>query len=227
MQDRIEPPILLSRLMTFVFAGAIVVLGVLGITLYKMFPLTRPQVFFLMTQPRENLEITLSELPPTDDNFKWYTRAFIREYIKARNEIVPDGRVMLRKWNNTEDGVVHTWSTPAVYAAFTQTNMWTALMNNTPDFEFSCSVEFENGAVQPRTSDYKTWAVNFKYFCEDSGGQTDKKDYTIIVKLEMDDNATLKWSDRLDNPLGIRVAEYTVESGNGDPLNTGYLASGN
>ncbi len=224
MQDRIEPPILLSRLVVFLFAGAVVVLAALGFTLYKMFPLNRPQVYFLMTQPRENLEITLTELPPTDENMKWFMRAFIREYIKARNEITPDSRAMLRKWNNDENGVVHTWSTPDVYAAFTQTNMWTALMNNTPDFEFSCSVEFENGAITPRTAD--TFAVSFKYFCEDSGGQTDKKDYTIIVKLQMDDNATLKWSDRLDNPLGLRVSEYKIESGNGDPLNTGYLASG-
>ena len=42
----------------------------------------------------------------------------------------------------------------------------------------------------------------------------------------MEDNATIKWSDRLDNPLGIRVSEYEIESENGDPLNTGYLANG-
>lgn len=224
MQDRIEPPILLSRLMTFVLAGAIVVLGVLGFTLYKMFPLNRPQVFFLMTQPREDQQVIVSELSTNDENVKWYKRAFIREYIKARNEIVPDGRIMLRKWNNDVTGIVHTWSTPAVYNAFTRTNMWNALMNNTPDFEFSCSVEFENGAVTPRTSD--TYAVKFKYFCEDSGGQTAKKDYTIILKLQMDDTTELQWSDRLDNPLGIRVSEYRVESGNGDPLDTGYLDDG-
>ncbi len=224
MQDRIEPPILLSRLMTFVLAGAIVVLGVLGYTLYKMFPLNRPQVFFLMTQPREDQKIMVSGLATTDENIKWYKRAFIREYIKARNEIVPDGRVMLRKWNNDATGIVHTWSTDAVYDAFTQTNMWNAIMNSAPDFEFSCSVEFENGAVTPRTAD--TFAVKFKYFCEDSGGQTAKKDYTIVLKLQMDDTATLQWSDRLDNPLGVRVSEYRVESGNGDPLDTGYLDDG-
>ena len=26
----------------------------------------------------------------------------------------------------------------------------------------------------------------------------------------------MKWADRLNNPLGIRVSEYTVESVNGD-----------
>ena len=52
MADRIEPPILLSRLMTFVFAAALVVVVVLVVTLAKMFPLNRPQIFFLTTQPR-------------------------------------------------------------------------------------------------------------------------------------------------------------------------------
>ena len=40
----------------------------------------------------------------------------------------------------------------------------------------------------------------------------------------MDDGTEIKWSDRLNNPLGIRVSEYEIESGNGDPLDTGYLA---
>lgn len=51
MQDRVEPPILLSRLMVFVFAAMLVVLLVMVATLYNMFPLNRPQVFFLMTAP--------------------------------------------------------------------------------------------------------------------------------------------------------------------------------
>ena len=39
----------------------------------------------------------------------------------------------------------------------------------------------------------------------------------------MADGTTMKWVDRLNNPLGVRVSEYIIESGNGDPLDTGYL----
>jgi len=42
----------------------------------------------------------------------------------------------------------------------------------------------------------------------------------------MDNDTKLKWSERLDNPLGVRVSEYRIESGNGDPLDTGYLDDG-
>lgn len=222
MQNRVEPPILLSRLMIFVFATMLVVLGALGVTLYNMFPLDRPQVFFLMTAPKNDLKMVMREMVPNDTNLDAFKYAFIREYIRARNEIVPNAREMRTKWNNGPDGVVYSWSTPDVYNAFTQTNMWNAWMSEIPDFEFSCSVEFETGAIEPRIEGTE-YAVSFKYFCSDSNRQMDKKDYTIKIKLTMDDGTEMKWADRLNNPLGIRVSEYVIESGNGDPLDTGYL----
>jgi len=223
LQNRIEPPILLSRLMLFVFTTMLVVLVVMLVTVYNMYPLNRPQVFFLMTAPQDNLTVVLRELVPVDENLDNFKRTFIREYIRARNEIVPNAAEMREKWNNADNGVVYEWSTQDVYNAFTQTNMWNAWMGGVPDFEFSCSVEFDNGAISPRGND--VYSVKFRYFCSDSNRQMDKKDYTIQLKLEMEDNATIKWDERLDNPLGIRVSEYTIESGNGDPLDTGYLAS--
>ncbi len=210
----VEPPVLLSRLLTFVFSGALVMVLVLVVTLVKMFPLNRPQIFFLTTQPRADLEIRLHAVAPDAENIDIYKRSFIKEYVKARNEIIPNVGVMRRKWSNTADGIVNTWSTPDVYAGLTQTNMWTAFMNDVPDVEFYCPVEFNS--IAPRAPD--TYAVNFTYFCTNSDGQNDKKDYTIIIRLESDENPTIKWGDRLSNPLGIRVAEYRVESGNGDPL---------
>ena len=227
MKTRVEPPILLSRLLIFVFAAMIVVLGVLGVTLYNMYPLDRPQVFFLMSAPRNDLRVILREMVPNDGNLDNFKRSFIREYIRARNEIVPDAREMRTKWNNDIDGVVYAWSTPEVYNQFVQTNMWNAWMSGTPDFEFSCSVEFDTSnapAIEPRNEANNEYAVSFKYFCSDSNRQMDKKEYKIKIKLDMADGTTINWADRLNNPLGIRVSEYVVESGNGDPLDTGYLA---
>ena len=221
MQDRVEPPILLSRLLTFTFVAMLVVLCALVVTLYNMYPLNRPQVFFLTTSPKSDLQILLYEMVPNDENLNRYKRAFIREYLKARNEIVPNANVMRTKWNNGIDGVVYEWSSQDVYNEFTKTNMWNAWMSGLPDFEFSCSVEFGNNAFEPYSEN--VYLVNFYYFCSDSDRQMDKKEYKIRIKLDVDDSATIKWSDRINNPLGIRVSEYEIESGNGDPLNTGYL----
>lgn len=223
MPDRVEPPILLSRLMTFVFAAMLVVVGVLGVTLYNMYPLDRPQVFFLLSAPKNDLQVVLRKMIPNDENMDIYKRSFIREYIRARNEIVPDAKEMLTKWNNDADGVVYAWSTPEIYSEFTQTNMWNAWMSELPDFEFSCSVEFDTGAIKPLNIENNEYTIDFRYFCADSDRQMNKKEYKIKIKLDMGDGTEMKWSERFNNPLGIRVSEYEIESGNGDPLNTGYL----
>ena len=118
MPDRIEPPVLLSRLLTFVFATMLVVLVAMVVTLYNMYPLDRPQVFFLMSAPKNDLQVVLREMLPIDENLDNFKRTFIREYIKARNEIVPNANEMRTKWTNDANGVVYTWSTPDVYNAF-------------------------------------------------------------------------------------------------------------
>lgn len=224
MQNRIEPPILMSRLLTLVFAATMVVVVTMVITLAKLFPLNRPQVFFLWTQPHETIEVKLAELPPVDENLDRYKKAFIREYIKARNEITPSIADVRKKWSNDENALVRAWSNDNVYNEFTQTALWNALMSEIPDFEFACPVEFTTGAIVPRSGD-DTYAVNFRYFCVNNDGQIAPKDYTIVLRLDMGEGKKMKWADRLNNPLGIRVAEYTVESVDGntndktDPLN--------
>ena len=69
-------------------------------------------------------------------------------------------------------------------------------------------------------------AVSFRYFCENNNRQTVKKDYTILIKIEIENK--LKWSERLQNPLGMKVVEYSIETGGNDPLdfNLGYNLSG-
>lgn len=176
-----------------------------------------------MSVPKNNLQIVLTEMQPSDENIEPYKRAFIQEYVKARNEIIPNINVMRTKWNNDLNGIVYTWSNQNVYNEFTKTSMWNALMSSIPDFEFSCSVEFDNNAIEPRTND--TYAITFRYFCSDINGQSDKKEYKIKIKLENEKN--LKWVDRVNNPLGIRVSEYEILSGNGDPLDTGFLEDTN
>lgn len=217
LAERIEPPVLLSRLMTFVFAGALVVAAVLFVTLIKLYPLDKTQIFFLTTQPRSGMEITLTDFTPNASNLETYKQAFVREYIKARNEIISSAAAMRRKWANGPDGLVYIWSDTNVYKSFMNTGMWTAYMNDVMDFEMSCRVEF-TGITAPRREN--TYAVSFRYFCTDNNGQDLSKDYTIAVKVETQN--TIKYTDRLQNPLGIRVVEYNVENGD-DPLDFNWI----
>ena len=217
MQNRVEPPILLSRLLTLVFAATLVVLVVLLVTLYNLFPLDRPEVFFLRSSNANNTEITLTQVMPDGEDLERYKRAVITEYIKNRNEIVPTVRTMKKNWDG-QNGVVKTTSTEDVFADFWNTSMYQEFLLNNANFDFSCSVEFPSGSVNRYTTDGSTYTVDFKWFCTNSYGQTDRKDYRIKITLVTDDVQSMKWADHMENPLGLRVAEYSVESGDGDPL---------
>ncbi len=218
MQNRVEPPILLSRIMMFVLATALVVLATLGITVYKMFPLNRPQIFFLTTVVRDNLDVRLVQMQPKSENLDRYTKAFVREYIRHRNEIFSNPNAMHQKWNSN-NGAVRIMSTDQVYADFTDTDMFNAIMSEAPNF--NCLVNFDGAPMYMASED--VYQVKFRYFCTDNAGQTAPKDYTIKLKLETEDNTKIQWADRIDNPLGIRVSKYEVVSENGDPLDTGFL----
>lgn len=217
MQNRIEPPVLLSRLLIFVFAGAVVVTFVMFMTLGKMFPLNRPEVFFITTKPENASVIQINELPPDNQNLDLYKQAFVMEYVRVRNEIEQNTALMRQKWGSA-DGVIAMWSTPNVYRAFQKTGLYTAIMQDYPDFAFKCVVNFRGRPLQLKPNLY---TVKFEYYCSDNNGQTDKKDYTINVGVAMDDAAQVKWAERLNNPLGVRVSEYVVDGG-ADPLDTVY-----
>jgi len=212
--------------MALVFAAAIVVLGVMGITLWRMFPLTRPQVFFLITQSRPNMAIRL--YAPSSKRLKTDTalfeQSFIKEYVKARNEIFPVRDVMHRKWGTHADGVVKSWSDDKIYNAFANTPAWQQLMQTNAVIDFTCTVEFDSPAIVDRNIQMHEYEVRFNYICVNSDGQRITKQYKIIVQLDMnasDDasaNASIKWGDRLNNPLGVRVIKYDVEDNGTDPL---------
>lgn len=223
MSNRVEPPVLLARLMTFVFATAVVVLAVLIITLTRMFPLERPQIFFLATAPRDNLEVVLVEVPPVDANMEQYKNAFVREYVRHRNEIFANPNAMQEKWVG-ENSIVRKMSSNDVYKDFTQTKMFTAIVSKLPGFDFHCPVNFKGAPVHMTSDD--AYNVQIRYFCKDnSTGQTIQKDYTIKIKLEESKDKKIRWGERIENPLGLRVVEYTIVEGDGDPLNTGFRAA--
>ena len=227
MQNRIEPPILLSRIMTFVLATALVVLGALAITIYNMFPLNRPQVFFLMSTIRDNQDVRLVEMQPQSENTDRYKQNFVREYIRYRNEIFANANEMNKKWNS-EDGIVRIMSTDDTYANFANSILFNEVMSNSiSNIPVQCAVFFD-GAPMHMPSDSKnldTYQSKIRYLCADNTGRELKKDYTIRMKILTQDGTQIKWADRIENPLGLKVAEYTIVSGDGDPLNTGFLAT--
>lgn len=232
MSERIEPPILISRLMTLVMATALVVLGVLVWTLDKMFPLNRPQVFFLTTQNIRDKELTLTKMPT--ENLDAYKHQFIREYVRERNEIVPDISKMREKWAYSDDGVVKTRSTDAVFGKFVMTDMVNIIRQDLDEaFDISCAVEYPAGRLSVvsdvNSHDANTYIVTFTYVCNYGplGDMEYRKPYKLRVKLESNAGNAVRWAERMENPLGFRISDYNVIDAAGnimdleqnDPLN--------
>ena len=192
------------------------VLFVLFMTLGNMFPLNRPEVFFITSRPANSTIVQVSDFPPNGANMDAYKMAFVMEYVRVRNDVENNTAYMRQKWG----GVMSSWSTPRVYAEFQSTQMYTAITNAVPDSGFTCTVDFLSRPLALKDNQY---TVRFRYSCADKNGQTDKKDYTIVVGLGIIDNAAVPWTETLNNPLGLVVNKYEIQGGTGDPLNTGFV----
>ena len=219
MTTRTEPNVLQTRITMFILTGLVVTFGVLGTTVYSMFPLDRPQIFFLRTSNRENQDVqVVNYIPKSDEALKNYKITFVNEYIQHRNEIYANQNAMQKKWNSN-DGAIRIWSDDAVYNAFSKTNAFRKYMSNTtPDK--TCSVIITETlplTVDVRIENKERYQVGINYRCIDIYGNTTDKSYKIHVDITTD-KTKLKWKNRLDNPLGLKVTQYKVVDGQTDPL---------
>lgn len=224
MADVVKPPVLVSRTLTFVLAASIAVLATLLFSLYKMVPLTRPEVFFLMNQSRANYVLKQpnpkdSKNPKKEKQIQdEYIKGFIRTYIIARNSLEDSRFATIERWNS----IVKPWSSKSVYDAFTDTDAYNDVMDNNEN-NIVCSVDFSNGNVVPQ---FKSYRVTFERTCFDknSGRQIGPKSYKIDIEiqsyLDNDSDKMLSYLEDLrTNPLGIQITEYKVLTATGtDPL---------
>jgi len=227
----IEASSLSSRLFTFVLAACLTTLVVLIVTLAGMFPLERAQIFFLTSRPADNQIIAIQNFDMNRGSLDTYKQQFIREYIIARNQIMPSNHVMRARWR--VGGLVHSYSSLPVFQEFVRTRFWHAVMEGRHEpLTFRCDVTFDRIAPRGRTPDAETFAVTFRHICRiddafitpDFAGQECSKTFTMAVTVEFLPN--IRWDERLDNPLGLRVIGYTTEDGGNDPLNPLGISEG-
>lgn len=225
MPKVIQPPVLMSRILMFVFATSVVVLCAMALALMKMMPLERPEVFFL-----QNRTVAVNTvIEPMDANslnnaaLREYEEGFIREYIIVRNTLSGNIAQTQKNWAT----VIKPWSSNRVYGALTRTALYSEYASSNQPPMISCSVNFtdnnkDQAVVKTGTNEY---VATFVWVCENIGGQSAQKNYKIRLKIQsvLDEkslDAAQKLNKLRDNPLGVRVVEYTVLDGNGDPLDS-------
>ena len=229
MTKIVEPPVLMSRILAFVLASSIVVLGALAFVLMKMIPLERPEVFFLFT-PTRSANVVIAPLVPDSGNkiaFNRYKEGFVREYVISRNTLSTVPGITRKNWSR----IVHPWSSNKVFASMSKTSLYKefALGDQLP--KVSCTVNFSsqnNDEPVLRMND-DTYNVKFTWVCKNIGGQTTQKNYKIQIRIKSDldekVSGTLENLEKLrDNPLGLQVVQYESLGGSGfssgDPLNS-------
>ncbi len=227
MAKVIEPPILMSRILAFVLAASIVVLAALGFVLYKMIPLERPEVFFLINATR-SVNVVIEPFDANNANntsIENYKRGFIREYIIARNELNANPIITRNNWNN----IVKPWSGNTVYKNFTSTSLYRKYMRNTQPQNVSCYVDFSDpehsdAIIKTNRNDY---TVYFRWICKNISGQPTTKNYKIQIKIQTDldkrISGTMENLEKLKiNPLGIQVTQYKIQDDK-DPLSSDVI----
>jgi type IV secretory pathway component VirB8 len=204
--------------MTFVFASALAAVLVLILSISRISPLDRTQIFFLTTSPRDLSEIRIKKYTPNANDMRFYKESFIREYIRQRNDIFPSLDAMQRKWREQ----VFFWSSVDVYSAFTKTNAFNAIMSGEVQIDFRCFTEMLREGVTPLETDATTgverFMASFRYVCANQEGTLTSEDYSVLIGVRLQD--TVQWSERLQNPLGVYVTEYKLMDNAVDPLNT-------
>ncbi len=231
MAKVIEPPVLLSRVLTFVFATSVVVLVTMIVALVKMLPLERPEVFFLWTNNSSvnPVNTVIEPLVPDSANeqaLDIYEKGFVREYVINRNTLLSNPALTIKNWTN----VIKPWSSNRVYSALMRTESYKEYTSGDIPSNFYCSVNFsDKNKEQPvvktsRNTKYSEYTVAFAWVCKNSGGQITTKNYKIRIRIQsiLDDKVSkpLENLNKLrDNPLGIVVTDYTVLNDN-DPLDS-------
>lgn len=217
----------MSRILSFVLTGTVVVLGVLTFSLIKLIPLERPEVFFLRQQTRSPNMIIVPMDPSNERMLRFYYYGFIREYIIARNTLVPgiDANITRDNWAN----VVKPWSSKEVFEQFQDTRLYKKYTFDTIPPALLCSVNFDNTNKERSIVDMPggRYEVKFIWVCKDenSGRQTIQKNYKIQIRIQSDLESKVSGAlDNLEilrkNPLGIQIVEYKIKDDQDDPLNS-------
>ena len=136
MAKIVEPPVLTSRILAFMLAASVVVLGVLVVTLIKMVPLERPEVFFVSASSALS-NVSIKGMEPDAAMTRSYEEGFIREYIIARNTLYQNTETTRNNWTR----IVKPWSSSDVFANLTKTGLYRVYAKENQLQPIECNVQ--------------------------------------------------------------------------------------
>lgn len=187
------------------FAIAFFVSGTLNVSLAWAFitilPLKEVLPVLVTTTDKSEQIVRMQPFTRTMAGMTAMTEKLVREYVVMRHTMVLDDAEMTRRWG--ADGDIWRYSTTDEYERFMlQTRpTWEALKQR----QVSRSVEIVSSSqISPGY-----WQVEFTVTERENNALTSRNNYVASLRA-LYEPTTVRYDERLLNPLGFHVANYTI-----------------
>ncbi|MCQ2914927.1 MAG: VirB8/TrbF family protein [Alphaproteobacteria bacterium] len=197
-----------ARAFAIVSAVALCANLVLIIAIMRLFPLQRTEPFLLSFQSSDKQFATIRRLPKDMSTEEVLSEALIRQYVMLRNTMVADLEEMKTRWG--EDGPVRWMSSNKVFKIFSDAKKdW---LERIRIDGLTREVRIESVV---RTPTPNIWFVDImtKDMLPESD-QPETQSWRIIVEIDYfyREKRIITYSDRLQNPLGFTIVNYSIQS---------------
>lgn len=195
-----------ARAFAIVFAVSLCCNLILTYVIIKIMPLYRVEPYLFTFQDKEEQVYRVEQVQKIYE-YKYLTEIFVREYILLRNTFVNDEKEMRERWEPGSN--LQEMSGRRVYDEFKKNMADKALelireRNLTRNIKISSVTE-----VGPKNNVGMVWQVEFRV--EDMMPDDEMPQVSVwIANLTIRYiNKTVRFGERLKNPLGFTVVEYS------------------
>ena len=195
-------------------AAAVVAVGsfctniILLIALFNLSPLVRTNPFFLTFQNKNAQVVTIEKPDIGESILPTITENMIRQYLVARNDIPADTTELAARWS--AEGPVRWMSSDAVFAAF-RSEVQSVLQRIEANH---LTRQVKIASVLKQQTDYRgveLWVASITLTeMSDDSPQPRETHWTVVLQIAYQPRDVI-WADRLKNPLGFKVRDYTMQ----------------
>lgn len=185
-------------------ANVVMLLAITG-----MLPLVRVESFLLRFKDKREQIIQVVPFRGNLVNNMDITEAQIQSYVLVRNTVTADLKEMTELWS--ADGPVRYMSNDAVFGEFVQKNI--PVLNKLRDEGFTRDVFIRTATRVTVRGNRAYWQVDMR--TRDmlpTKASPEETCWTVGVEIGYFYNAKVKYEDRLKNPLGFRVTQYSMQA---------------
>ena len=173
----------------------------LGWAIVTMLPLKRVEPFLVTFLEKSNQIVRIEPIERTIAGVDAMTEVLVRGYVISRHSVIADDYEMARRW--TAEGILALQSTKDEYDRFNQETLPT--WDNIKARRITRAVEI----ISVSQSSYGFYQADFTLIESEGNIETRRDVFTASMRVGYLPQ-TVQSEMRLLNPLGFKVANYTV-----------------